>query len=129
MKSQHEEFTKVWQAEAPRILAYARRHVGDEQAHDVVAEAFLIAWRRWHDVPEPAIAWLIVTARQVMSNRVRTVRRNQALTERIILLDQVASFTEDTADLAMSRRERGPSLGSRNKQHGGISTEVLCIFW
>ncbi|MGL5824491.1 MAG: RNA polymerase sigma factor [Nocardioides sp.] len=77
MSTSHERFTACWQTEAPRVLAFARRHVGDEAAHDVVAETFLAAWRRWESVPGPAIGWLLVTARKVVRNRVRTNRRKR----------------------------------------------------
>lgn len=126
MTAHHEEFTKVWQAEAPRVMAYARRHVGNEEAHDVVAETFLIAWRRWSEVPQPAIGWLIVTARQVMSNRVRSIRRQQALADRIALLDEVAAYAADTADLALSRREALERLARLDEQH---REALLLISW
>ncbi len=69
MNDPQERFTEMWHAEAPHVLAFARRHVGVEAAHDVVAETFMIAWRRWDDISAPPIAWLLVTARKVIQNR------------------------------------------------------------
>lgn len=108
MASPQEQFTELWHAEAPHVMAFARRHVGAEAAHDVVAETFTIAWRRWGDLPTPPtppIAWLLVTARKVIQNRARTNRRHRALEERIALLDGVAAYAADTADAAFTRRE------------------------
>ena len=108
MSSSHERYTACWHADAPRVLAFARRHVGDDAAQDVVAETFLVAWRRWDTVPDPAIGWLILTARKVMSNRIRSVRRQRALAERIALLDHVASYAAETAEATLTRREALP---------------------
>jgi len=53
MSSQREQFTVAWGRDAPRLLVFARRHVGAVDAPDIVAETFTIAWRRWVDVPTP----------------------------------------------------------------------------
>jgi RNA polymerase sigma factor (sigma-70 family) len=57
-----------------QLIAYAlRRTRNAEDAADVVAEVFLIAWKRFESVPEDekSLLWLYVTARRVMANRVR----------------------------------------------------------
>jgi RNA polymerase sigma-70 factor (ECF subfamily) len=60
----------------PRVLGYALRRTDPEEARDVVAETFTIAWRRLDRIPEgyDALPWLLVTARNVVSNRRRAVR-------------------------------------------------------
>ena len=71
----HQRYDEIWQACAPRIQAYALRHCGADGADDVVAETFLVAWRRLGEVPEPALPWLLVVARNVISNQRRTRNR------------------------------------------------------
>ncbi|WP_460831456.1 RNA polymerase sigma factor [Nocardioides hungaricus] len=66
----------IYDACAPRVYAYAARHCGPDDADDVVAETFAVAWRRIDVVPDPAIGWLIVTARNVVAGRRRTARRH-----------------------------------------------------
>ena len=105
MSDPQEQFTALWHTEAPRVMAFASRHVGAEAAHDVVAETFMIAWRRWGDLPTPPIGWLLVTARKVIQNRARANRRSRALEQRIALLDGVAAYVADSADAALTRRE------------------------
>lgn len=105
MSSPHERFTTLWHEEAPHVLAFARRHVGAEAADEVVAETFMVAWRRFEQLPEPPIGWLLATARRVMQNRARAMRRQRGLQERIALLDGVASFANDTDEVALTRRE------------------------
>jgi RNA polymerase sigma factor (sigma-70 family) len=68
------------------ILGYALRRTRDpEDAADVVAETFLIAWRRLAEVPLDGEArlWLYGTARHVLANQDRGERRRDRLTERL----------------------------------------------
>ncbi len=126
MTSTQEQFTELWHAEAPHVLAFASRHVGAEAAHDVVAETFMIAWRRWGDLPEPPIGWLLVTARRVIQNRARSTRRNRALEERVALLDGVAAYASDSADAALTRREALERLARLDEKH---REALLLVSW
>lgn len=96
MSNPTEQFTHVWKRDAPRLLVYARRHVGSSDAPDIVAETFAIAWRRWADVPSPATPWLFGTARHVVQNHLRGTRRLGRLEQRIKLLDGVAASHDAT---------------------------------
>jgi DNA-directed RNA polymerase specialized sigma24 family protein len=65
-------FGRLYREHGRAILAYALRRVGDpEDAADVVAETFLIAWRRLGDVPagDRARLWLYAVARRVVANQ------------------------------------------------------------
>ncbi len=97
------EFTRAWEHDGPRVAAYARRHVGAEEAQDVVAETFLQAWRRWDDVPRPPIAWLVGAARKVIGNHRRAAGRRAALHDRLVLLDSAACSAADAGVLATER--------------------------
>lgn len=68
------------------VLAYAVRRAAEAQdAADVVAETFLVAWRRLDDVPagEAARLWLYVVARHVLSNQQRSEWRRRRLADRL----------------------------------------------
>lgn len=101
--SDEAEFREAWHRDGPRVAAYARRHVPIDDVQDVVAETFLHAWRRWEAVPSPPIAWLIGTARKVIGNSRRTVRRRGALHDRLVLLGAAARSSEDAAMVATER--------------------------
>ncbi len=61
----------------PRVLGYALRRADAEEARDVVAETFTVAWRRLDQVPDDgALPWLLLTARNVLANRRRGERRD-----------------------------------------------------
>ena len=80
-------FDAAWAAHSAGILAYAaRRTVSAEDAADVLAETFLVAWRRLGDLPdEPDTRpWLFGVARLVLANQHRAERRRSALTDALI---------------------------------------------
>jgi len=126
MSTPQERFTEMWHEQAPHVLAFARRHVGSEAANDVVAETFMVAWRRWNDVTDPPIAWLLLAARKVIQNRARTARRHRALEERVALLDGVASYAADSADTAITRREALEGLARLDEKH---REALLLVSW
>jgi RNA polymerase sigma-70 factor (ECF subfamily) len=68
------------------VVAYAvRRSADHDTAADIVAETFLVAWRRLDDVPsgEQARMWLYGVARRVLANQQRGERRRQRLAEQL----------------------------------------------
>lgn len=75
-------FSRLYREQGRAVLAYALRRVeGPEDAADVVAETFLVAWRRLGEVPPGAEAklWLYAVARRVIANLQRTERRRTRL--------------------------------------------------
>ncbi len=66
------------------MLAYALRRTPREDAADVVAETFLVAWRRLDDIDErDALPWLYAVARRVLWSQQRVARRQLAIAERV----------------------------------------------
>jgi DNA-directed RNA polymerase specialized sigma24 family protein len=65
------------------VRAYALRRATPEVAQDVVADTFLVAWRRLDDVPEDSLPWLYAAARRVLANQRRSAARGVALAERL----------------------------------------------
>jgi RNA polymerase sigma factor (sigma-70 family) len=62
------------------VLAYALRRGDAMTAEDVVAEVFLIAWRRIDRVPQSEpVLWLYAVARRVLANQRRGARRRDVL--------------------------------------------------
>ena len=77
--AEHEHFVTLYERHASLVLAYARRRIGADEAEDVLAETFLVAWRRRDDVPDDALPWLYAVAGNVLRNRTRSARRQAAL--------------------------------------------------
>lgn len=79
-------FSDLYRDHARELLGYALRRSADpDDAADVVAETFLIAWRRLGELPLDGTAhlWLYGTARHVLANQDRGARRRDRLTERL----------------------------------------------
>ena len=102
-------FNALWEAYAGRVLAYATRHVGPDDAQEVVSETFLIAWRRLADVPGHPLPWLLVVARNTVANHRRSSYRGAALQGELARLQQAAGpgtgadVTATERALALSR--------------------------
>lgn len=79
-------FDTLFESTHRGLLAYAVRRVVDPaDAADVVAETYLVAWRRLADVPpgDSARPWLFSVARRVLANLHRGERRRLALADRL----------------------------------------------
>jgi RNA polymerase sigma-70 factor (ECF subfamily) len=77
------QFEQLYRQYADRVHAYALRRTTPSAADDVVAEVFLVVWRRLHRVPEDPLPWLLGVARRVLANRRRSDSRATALHERL----------------------------------------------
>jgi RNA polymerase sigma-70 factor (ECF subfamily) len=79
-----ERFRRMFDEHHPRVRRYAlRRCTSAAAAEDAAAEVFLVAWRRLEDVPADSLPWLFATARGVIANQRRGVRRQEALLSRV----------------------------------------------
>ena len=93
------------------LLGYAlRRTTAPEDAADVVAETFLVAWRRLGDVPSGADArpWLFGVARRTLSNQTRGALRRSQLADRLraaLVVDNAAPASSD-ADVIAAAMDR-----------------------
>lgn len=79
-------FSCLYRDHEREILRYALRRSADPQdAADVVAETFLVAWRRLGELPVDGEArlWLYATARWVLANHQRGIKRRTRLAERL----------------------------------------------
>jgi RNA polymerase sigma factor (sigma-70 family) len=77
----------------PAVFGYAARRVGRDEAADVAADVFTVAWRRLNRVPaEPqALPWLYGVARRVVANQERAANR------RLRLEARAAAYADSTA--------------------------------
>ncbi len=81
---QQQRFQALYQANYPRILGYAlRRTASAEDAADVVADTFAIAWRKLAEIPagDEATLWLYGVTRRVVANLHRKQASRNAVVE------------------------------------------------
>jgi RNA polymerase sigma-70 factor (ECF subfamily) len=82
--SDADRFRRLFEEHRTAVFRFAARRVGVDLADEVLAETFLVAWRRLADVPpEAERRWLLTTARLVLGNISRTARRRDRLLDRI----------------------------------------------
>ena len=76
------------------VRSYARRRAPDSIVDDVVAETFLVAWRRIDDLPDDARPWLLGVARKTLSTHLRSARRRSSLVEKLSAAELPAAFSQ-----------------------------------
>lgn len=76
-------FELLYAKYAPPVKAYVLRRAAASTADDVVAEVFVVCWRRFEEVPGDPLPWLLGIARRVLSTQRRGERRRGALQERL----------------------------------------------
>jgi RNA polymerase sigma factor (sigma-70 family) len=107
-------FEDAYRTSGRAVLGYAlRRAASREDALDVVAETFAIAWRRRDDLPaDPAEVrpWLFGIARRCLANADRGSRRAGRLGERLVaefdpgVVPDPSALHEHRADVRRVRR-------------------------
>ncbi|MFE3452787.1 RNA polymerase sigma factor [Nonomuraea sp. NPDC059194] len=102
-------FEAVYAGTYEQILGYAvRRCPSPDDAADVVAETFAIAWRKIDQLPQGAEArlWLYGVARNVLANHRRSTTRHHARTVELDadLADLYASTPDSTVEFGAIAR-------------------------
>ena len=88
------EYERLYREHARAIHAYCFRRTSSEDAKDATADVFVVAWRRYDEIPlgDETLPWLYGVARNVLRDRNRSRRR------RARLAAKVASTTEDNVE-------------------------------
>jgi RNA polymerase sigma-70 factor (ECF subfamily) len=76
-------FEALFRKHAGVVRGYAARRAGGDEADDIVADVFLVAWRRLDELPDDPLPWLLGVARRVIANRRRGTARQSALHDRL----------------------------------------------
>ena len=92
------ELEALWHDWHRHVLAYALRRADPATAEEVVAETFVIAWRRLDALPDPPLPWLLGVARRVLANLRRGERRRRALVDRLRVEPPAVTATVPGAD-------------------------------
>jgi RNA polymerase sigma-70 factor (ECF subfamily) len=73
-----------FRAYASRVLAYLLHRTDSQTAQDVLQEVFVTAFGKADQVPDPPLGWLFGTARRLLANRRRGLRRHDQLIARLM---------------------------------------------
>jgi hypothetical protein len=61
MTNDEQRLESLHREHAGAVRAYVRRRIGRDEADEIVADVFVVAWRRIEDVPGEARTWLLVS--------------------------------------------------------------------
>jgi RNA polymerase sigma factor (sigma-70 family) len=109
-----------------RVFAYALRHTDPATAHDVVADVFLVAWRRIDDLPDPPLPWLLVVARNTIANTRRGTSRRRCLTDELAGLHRATATSPGAGDVAV---ERASMLAALAELTAAEREALLLVAW
>jgi RNA polymerase sigma factor (sigma-70 family) len=88
-------FRRLYELHYRMVFAYALRRCQDRnEAHDMVAETFLVVWRRFKNAPaadEEVPLWLHAIARRVLANHHRGRGRRERLLTRLTRIQERAA--------------------------------------
>ena len=70
-------FELLYGEHAPAVKAYVLRRAQASVADDLVAEVFMVCWRRLDELPAEPLPWLLGVARRVLSTQRRGERRRR----------------------------------------------------
>jgi RNA polymerase sigma-70 factor (ECF subfamily) len=80
-------FELIFRRYEPAVRAYAIRRAGSTMGEDVVAEVFVVCWRRFDELPADPLPWLLGVARHVLATLRRAEHRRDALRARLVQED------------------------------------------
>ena len=126
-----ERLTHLFRTHAPRVLAYLLHRGAGDAAEDLLSEVFTVAWRRLDDVPEPALPWLLVTARNVLAHHWRASARRADLHSLLEHHDGPAApgrpgDSEDVADTVVERADVLRALSGLSEEDREV---LLLVGW
>jgi RNA polymerase sigma factor (sigma-70 family) len=91
-------YERMFRARHAAVYRYVLRRVEEPAVEDVVAETFLVAWRRYDEIAGDPLPWLLGIARRLCANHLRGRARRSALGAR--LRDEPDPSVESDADVA-----------------------------
>jgi len=124
-----EAFESLYRRTYKKTLAYViRRTAEPADAHDVVAETYLIAWRRLDEFSKARSpqAWLYRVARLTLANHRRSSKRLSSLVGKIETQKHTPQSPPDPAQAAESRDELRRMVSAMHSL-SERDREILCL--
>ncbi len=116
---QEHTFISLYEAVYPDLVRFVQRRAHPDHAEDVVADAFLVVWRRLAELPhlhDDARAWVFGITRNILLNEQRREQRRRALGVRLADTTTL-SYADPDADLVVSRLDLGKAWSLLSEVH------------
>lgn len=119
-----QRFNELFERHHADVFRYCLRRLNPNDAEDIAAEVFVVAWRRFDQIPDTdmARAWLLAAAYRVVGNHYRGTARRERLSAR---LSGLPSEYPEPADLPIIRREEEEAVRRALDSLGGTDRELL----
>ena len=121
-------FAELYRRHHRAVRDFCRRRVAGDGVDDAVAEGFLMAWRRFHDVPardEAALVWLYGVAYRVIGHQWRSTARRRRLDGRLrSVVHRPASGADEAVIYASST-----AWSSTRRPASPPPTPKCCAWW
>jgi RNA polymerase sigma-70 factor (ECF subfamily) len=118
-------FTAVYDSCRQRVWAYVVSKGGREVAEEVVSETFTVAWRRFGDLPEEPLPWLLAVARNILRDTLRTQARREAFTAEAVRWTRPET-SGDIGDQVAERSAAIKALASLSEQDKEV---LMLVAW
>ncbi len=97
-------FAAMYAENRSRVYAFAVSKAGRQLADEILSEVFMIAWRRFGDVPEAPLPWLLAVTRNVAMSQSRSLARERSMASEVAAW--VADAQSPVGDIADDVAER-----------------------
>ena len=97
-------FAVIYAENRSRVYAFAVSKAGRQLADEILSEVFMIAWRRFGDLPEPPLPWLLAVTRNVAMSQSRALARERSMAAEVG--EWVADAQASVGDIADDVAER-----------------------
>ncbi|HET7016609.1 MAG TPA: sigma-70 family RNA polymerase sigma factor [Streptosporangiaceae bacterium] len=104
MEADATRFAVIYAENRSRVYAFAVSKAGRQLAEEILSEVFMIAWRRFGELPEPPLPWLLAVTRNVAMSQSRTQARDRSLAAE--MGEWVADAQSSVGDIADDVAER-----------------------
>jgi len=110
-----QRYEAMYRLTYPVVLRYCQRRLPVDAARDATADVFLVAWRRFAEVPDPALPWLIRTAGLTVKGDGRRANRAARLAAKVAAVDPPAAVP-DHADAVADKARVLAALAALSEQ-------------
>ena len=124
-KADEELFAQLYRCHYNDVLAYVTRRVRGADPADVVAEVFLVAWRKWDDAAAGGLPWLFRTAAFTLQNAHRGQFREQRTVQKLAAQPDLPA-APDPADTYATRSMVMQALNSLSPRDREL---ILLVEW
>lgn len=83
---QRERFETMFSVHHRAVRDFVVRRAPAPLVDDIVADTFLVAWRRIEEIDQEPLPWLLAVARRTLANQLRSARRRDNLADRLRVL-------------------------------------------